>query len=101
MSRRAGARVMSLGARGMTRTNLTRPQGLSRIDPALRDAAAQLDVVEFLTETLPAEREHANRVAAERAAAVDTAGVVVESRTIPGPEAGQLNLRLYRGAKDS
>jgi acetyl esterase len=85
----------------MTQTNLTRPQGLSRIDPALRDAAAELDVVEFLTETLPAERESANRVAAERAAAVDTSGVVVESLTIPGPDAGQLGLRLYRGTTDS
>ena len=70
----------------MTQTNLTRPQGLSRIDPALRDAAAELGIVEFLIETLPAEREHANRVAAERAAAVDTSGVVVESRTIAGPD---------------
>ncbi len=85
----------------MTQTNLTRPQGLSRIDPALRDAAAELDVVEFLTETLPAERARANRVAAERAATVDTAGVVVESRTIPGPDGGQLDLRLYRGTTDS
>ena len=85
----------------MTQTNLTRPQGLSRIDPALRDAAAALDVVEFLTETLPAERARANRVAAERAAAVNTAGVVVESRTIPGPDGGQLDLRLYRGTTDS
>jgi acetyl esterase/lipase len=85
----------------MTQTNLTRPQGLSRIDPALRDAAAELDIVEFLTETLPAEREHANRVAAERAAAVDPGGVVVESRTIPGPDGGQLGLRLYRGTTDS
>ena len=85
----------------MTQTNLTRPQGLSRIDPALRDAAAELDIVEFLTETLPAERERANRVAAERAATVDTAGVVVESRTIPGPDGGQLDLRLYRGTTDS
>jgi acetyl esterase/lipase len=85
----------------MTQTNVTRPQGLSRIDPALRDAAAELGIVEFLVETLPAEREHANRVAAERAAAVDTSGVVVESRTIPGPDGGQLDLRLYRGPTDS
>ena len=85
----------------MTQTNLTRPQGLSRIDPALRDAAAELGIVEFLNETLPAEREHANRVAAERAAAVNTSGVVVESRTIPGPDAGQLDLRVYRGTTDS
>jgi acetyl esterase len=85
----------------MTQTNLTRPQGLSRIDPALRDAAAELGVVEFLNETLPAEREHANRVAAERAAAVNTSGVVVESLTIPGPDAGQLDLRLYRGPTDA
>jgi acetyl esterase len=85
----------------MTQTNLTRPQGLSRIDPALRNAAAELGIVEFSAETLPAEREHANRVAAERAAAVDTSGVVVESRTIPGPDGGQLDLRLYRGPTDS
>jgi acetyl esterase len=85
----------------MTQTNVTRPQGLSRIDPALRDAAAELGIVEFLIETLPAEREHANRVAAQRAAAVDTSGVVVESRTIPGPDGGQLDLRLYRGPADS
>jgi acetyl esterase len=85
----------------MTQTNLTRPQGLSRIDPALRDAAAELGIVEFLNETLPAEREHANRVAAERAAAVNTSGVVVESRTIPGPDAGQLDLRVYRGTTDA
>src|SRR5271154_3965791 len=81
----------------MTQTNLTRPQGLSRIDPALRDAAAGLGIVEFLDESLPAERENANRAAAERAAAVDTAGVAVESRTIAGPDGQQLQLRLYRG----
>jgi acetyl esterase len=85
----------------MTQTNLTRPQGLSRIDPALRDAAAELGIVEFLAESLPAEREYANRAAAKRAAAVDTTGVVVESRTIAGPDAGQLDLRLYRGTTDS
>ncbi len=76
--------------------NLARPQGLSRIDPALRDSAAGLGVVEFHAETLPAEREHANRVTAERAAAADTAGVVVESRSIAGPDGRQLDLRLYR-----
>ena len=36
-------------------------------------------------------------LAAERAAAVDTAGVAVESRSIPGPDGRQLDLRLYRG----
>jgi acetyl esterase/lipase len=81
----------------MTRTNLKRPQGLSRIDPALRDAAAGLGIVEFLVESLPAERENANRAAAERAASVDTTGVAVESRTIAGPDGQQLQLRLYQG----
>jgi acetyl esterase len=81
----------------MTQTNLTRPQGLSRIDPALRDTAAGLGIVEFRDETLPAERKRANRVAAERAAAVDTGGVTVESRSIAGPDGRQLDLRLYRG----
>jgi acetyl esterase/lipase len=85
----------------MTQTNVARPQGLSRIDPALRDTAAGLGVVEFRAETLPAERGHANRVAAERAAAVDTAGVTVESRSIAGPDGRQLDLRLYRGGTGS
>jgi len=80
----------------MTQTNLTRPQGLSRIDPALREAAAALGVVEFRVETLPAEREKANRMAAERSAAADTTGVDVESRSIARSEGGQLNLRIYR-----
>ena len=74
----------------MTQTNLTRPQGLSRIDPALRDAAAALGVAEFLAETLPAEREQADRPAAGRAAAVDADGVAIESRTIAGPGGGPL-----------
>lgn len=81
----------------MTQANLTRPQGLTRIDPVLREAATALGVAEFRTETLPAEREHANRLAAERAAAVDAAGVTVETRTIAGPGGHQLTLRLYRG----
>ncbi|CAM3028625.1 alpha/beta hydrolase [Mycobacterium intermedium] len=81
----------------MTQTNLTRPQGLSRIDPALREAAAELEIVEFSLETLPAEREHANRVAAERAAKVDTTGVAVDDRSITGAGGQQVNLRLYRG----
>lgn len=81
----------------MTQTELTRPQGINRIDPVLRDAASELGVVEFRAETLPGEREHADRLAAERAATVDTAGVVIESRSIAGPGGRQLNLRLYRG----
>jgi acetyl esterase len=85
----------------MTQTNVARPQGLSRLDPALRDVAAGLGIVEFRVETLPAEREQANRLAAERAAAVDTGGVSVESRSIPGPDGAQLGLRLYRGAAQS
>ena len=50
----------------MTQTNLTRPQGLNRIDPVLREAAIELGIVEFRTETLPTEREHANLLAAQR-----------------------------------
>ncbi|ORA11885.1 alpha/beta hydrolase [Mycobacterium asiaticum] len=85
----------------MTQTNLTRPQGLGRLDPSLRAAAEELGVVEFRAETLPAEREHANRVAAERAAEADTDGVVVESRSITGPDGDRLELRLYRGRTGS
>jgi acetyl esterase len=85
----------------MTQTNLARPQGLSRIDPALRDAAAGLGIVEFLAESLPAERENANRTAAERAEPVDVTGVAVESRTITGPDGQQLALRLYQGQTQS
>ncbi|MDT5260041.1 MAG: acetyl esterase [Mycobacterium sp.] len=85
----------------MTQTNLARPQGLNRVDPALREAAIELGVVEFRAETLPAEREHANLLAAERAAAVDTDGVTIESRSIVGPDGRQLGLRLYRGITGS
>jgi acetyl esterase len=81
----------------MTQTNVTRPQGLNRVDPVLREAAIELGVVEFRAETLPAERKEANARAAERAAAVDTDGVSVESRSIAGPDGRQLGLRLYRG----
>jgi acetyl esterase len=81
----------------MTQTDLTRPQGINRLDPVLRDAASELGIVEFRAETLAAEREHANRLAAEHAAAVDTEGVVVETRAISGPGGQQLNLRFYRG----
>lgn len=85
----------------MTQTNVTRPQGLSRIDPALREAAERVGVVEFSADSLSAEREQAHRAAAERAAAVDTAGVDVETRTIAGPDGGQLDIRLYRGGGTS
>lgn len=85
----------------MTQTNVTRPQGLSRIDPALREAAERVGVVEFSADSLAAEREQANRTAAERAAGVDPGGVGVETRSIPGPDGGQLDIRLYRGAGTS
>jgi acetyl esterase/lipase len=85
----------------MTQTHVTRPQGLNRIDPVLRDAAIELGVVEFRAETLPAERKEADARAAERAAAVDTDGVAVESRSIAGPDGGQLGVRLYRGGTGS
>jgi acetyl esterase/lipase len=84
----------------MTQTDLTRPQGLNRIDPVLREAAIAVGVVEFRAETLSAERDHANRLAAERAAAVDTDGVAIESRSIAGPGGQQLNLRFYRGPSE-
>ncbi len=88
----------------LTQTNLSRPQGLTRIDPVLREAAIGLGVVEFRSETLPAEREQANLRAARRATAVDTDGsgdVAVESRSIAGPDGRRLDLRLYRGRAGS
>src|ERR1700739_4942467 len=77
------------------------PRGISRIDPALRDAAASLDIVEFHADALPAERERADRLAAERAAAVDTGSVEIEDRAITGPGERRLGLRLYRGLTKS
>lgn len=84
-----------------TETDRVRPRGLGRIDPVLRDSAAALDIVEFRTESLPGERDRADRTAAERAAAVDTSGVEVEDRVITGPGGQQLGLRLYRGPNTS
>lgn len=81
----------------MTQTNLARPHGLTRIDPVLRDAAVALGAFEFRVETLPAEREHAKLLAAQRAASADTTGVSIDSRSIAGPDGQQLELRLYRG----
>jgi acetyl esterase len=83
------------------RAEVTRPKGIGRIDPALREAAAALDIAEFRAESLSAERERADRLAADRAAAIDVAGVQVENRTISGPDNGQLGLRLYRGPATS
>jgi acetyl esterase/lipase len=85
----------------MTQTNLARPQGLTRLDPVLREAAIELGVVEFHTETLAAERGQADLLAAQRAAATETDGVGVESRSIPGPDGRQLSVRLYRGLTES
>jgi acetyl esterase len=79
------------------RAEAKRPRGISRIDPALRAAAAGLELAEFRTESLPGERERANRLAAERAAAVDATDVHIEDRAVAGPDGEQLVLRLYRG----
>jgi acetyl esterase len=83
------------------RAGAGRPRGIGRIDPALRDAAAGLAVDEFRAESLPAERERAHRIAADRAAAVDAGHVEIEDRAIPGPAGRQLRLRLYRGTSTS
>ncbi|OBF07636.1 alpha/beta hydrolase [Mycobacterium sp. 852002-10029_SCH5224772] len=85
----------------MTQTNLARPHGLTRIDPVLRDAAVELGAFEFRAETLPAEREHANLLAAQRAAAADASGVWIDSRSFAGPDGRPLGLRLYRGGTGS
>jgi acetyl esterase len=84
-----------------TETDRARPRGLGRIDPALRDAAAGLDIDEFRTESLPVERERADQIAADRAAAVDTGSVEINDLAIPGPDGQQLGLRLYRGPATS
>ncbi|WP_293001826.1 alpha/beta hydrolase [Mycobacterium sp.] len=83
------------------RAEATRPRGISRIDPALRDAAAKSAIVEFQADSLPAERERIDRLAADRAAAVDTSDVQVEDRAIAGPAGEPLGLRLYRGPAGS
>lgn len=85
---------------GMTQTNVTRLQGLNRIDPVLRNAAIELGIFEFRTDSLAAERERADQLAAERAAAVDSDGVAIESRSVTGPHGRQLNLRLYHGPSE-
>lgn len=82
-------------------TNQPRPQRLSQLDPQLYKTAAELGIVEFLSESLPAERASADKLAAQRAAAVDTTGVAIESRSIEGAGAQSLELRLYRGTTTS
>src|ERR1700730_14886338 len=77
------------------------PRWISRIDSALRVYKAALDIVELRAESLPAERERADRLAAERAAAVDTGSVAIEDRAITGPGDRRLGLRLSRGLTKS
>jgi acetyl esterase len=84
-----------------TETDRARPRNLGRIDPALRDAAAGFDIVEFRSESLPTERERAGRLAADRAAATDVSEVEIDDIAIAGPGAQQLRLRLYRGPSTS
>src|SRR5271163_1366283 len=95
---------MSREDEGMTQTNLTRPQGLNRIDPVLREAANGLGVVEFRAESLSAEREHANRLAAERVAAAEVeaaeSSISIETRSIDRPDGRPLDLRFYRGVSE-
>ena len=89
----AGARMTGISSplkdKGMTtetnRAQARGPRGISRIDPALREAAAGLSIVEYRAESLPAERQRADRLAAERVAAVDTGNVSIEDRAIAGP----------------
>jgi acetyl esterase len=81
-----------------TYTNLAAPQDLSRIDPALRAAAADLDVLEFDSATLQVERDRLNHTSATRAAAVDATGVDIASEAITGPTGQPLRVRTYRRA---
>ena len=60
-----------------------------------------MEIAEFRTESLPAERARADVLAADRAAAVDTTTSQIEDRSIAGPDGGQLGLRLYRGPATS
>lgn len=71
---------------------------IDRIDPALRAIAASLDVFEFSSHTLAAERERANEAGTARAAAADTNGVSVETTFITGPTGAPLGVRTYRGS---
>jgi acetyl esterase/lipase len=76
--------------------NLAAQLDLNRIDPALRTAAAGLDVLDFDAATLPLERDRLNHASAQRAAAVDAAGVDVASVVIRGPAGAPLAVRTYR-----
>ena len=76
--------------------NPERPQGLSRIDPALRAAAAELDVFDFRAGCLADERARVDRVGVGNAASADAAGVAIESRVIGGSGGHRISLRIYR-----
>jgi acetyl esterase len=78
------------------RAEAKRPRGISRIDPALREAAAGSVIAEFRPQSLAAGRARADALAADSAAAADTTDVQIENRAIAGPDGGRLGLRLYR-----
>jgi acetyl esterase len=82
-------------------TNLAAQQDLHRIDPALRGAAAGLDVLEFDAATLLIERDRLNYACALRAAAVDMTGVETASEVISFPGGEPLGVRTYRPAATS
>jgi hypothetical protein len=66
-------------------TNLAAQLDLSRIDPAILPAAANLDVLQFDAATLLIERDRLNHASALRAAAVDVTGVETATEVISGP----------------
>jgi acetyl esterase/lipase len=84
------------GPRVTAEVNHAAEADLHRIDPALRAAAAGLDVLEFDAASLPRERDRLNQAAAQRAADVDTAGVEATTTLINGPAGAPLTVRTYR-----
>lgn len=74
---------------------------LVRLDPAVRAVAAGLDVLEFDSATLPAERDRLNTAGAQRAAAVDVTGIDIESHNTTDAHGANLAIRIYRGAATS
>lgn len=77
---------------------LEAPQGIDRIDPALRAVAASLDVFEFSAPTLATERARLNEASTVRAAAANADNVSIDTTFITGPTGAPLGVRTYRGS---
>ncbi|GAB89541.1 alpha/beta hydrolase [Gordonia rhizosphera] len=81
----------------MRQSRTPSPQGVMLLAPELREAARNLDVYQYLPNTIDGERTRVAQLDAARAETADVSGVDIEDRDVIGPGGGRLKVRVYRG----